>query len=133
MCKYRKLTHMYYRCDYHIVFTPKNRFQVLEGVVESLVGHDLQVIGTWKDVQIQGLNVQEDHIHLVCPVPPKVSISGYIGILKGKLAIKLFKTYPNLKQGPYWGNHFWSRGYSVGTVGLDGNMTKRYVKCQEHH
>jgi len=53
--------------------------------------------------------------------------------LKGKIAIKLFKTYPNLKQKPYWGNHFWSRGYFVSTVGLDETMIRQYVKYQEHH
>jgi putative transposase len=72
-------------------------------MVKSLVEHDLQVISSWKDVLVSELNVQKDHIHLVCSIPPKVSISEYMGILKGKLAIKLFKTYPNLKQKPYWG------------------------------
>ncbi len=64
-------------------------------------------------------------------VPPKVSISMLMGTLKGKLAIKLFKSYPKLKQRPYWGNHFWARGYFVSTIGLDGEMIKRYVKYQE--
>jgi putative transposase len=54
-------------------------------------------------------------------------------ILKGKMAIKLFKTYPNLKQKPYLGNHFWSRGYFVNTIGLDEAMIRRYVKYQEHY
>ena len=112
MSKYRKLTHVYYKCDYHIVFTPKYRFRILEGMVKSLIEHDLQVISTWKDVLVLEMNVQKDHIHLVCSIPPKVSISEYMGILKGKIAIKLFKTYPNLKQKPYWGNHFWAKGYS---------------------
>tara|TARA_B100000745_G_scaffold270566_1_gene197539 strand:+ start:420 stop:731 length:312 start_codon:yes stop_codon:yes gene_type:complete len=102
-------------------------------MVKSLVEHDLQVISTWKDVLVLEMNVQKDHIHLVCSIPPKVSISEYMGILKGKIAIKLFKTYPSLKQKPYWGNHFWSRGYFVSTVGLDEDMIKRYVKYQEHH
>ena len=133
MSKYRKLTHVYYKCDYQIVFTPKCRFRVLEGMVKSLVEHDLQVISTWKDVIIQEMNVQKDHIHMVCSIPPKVSISEFMGVLKGKMAIKLFKTYPSLRQKPYWGNHFWSRGYFVSTVGLDGDMIKRYVKYQEHH
>ena len=78
-------------------------------MVKSLVEHDLQLISSWKDVQVIELNVQKDHIHLVCSIPPKVSISEYMGILKGKMAIKLFKTYPSLKQKPYWGNHFCSR------------------------
>ena len=133
MSKYRKLTHVYYQCDYHIVFTPKCRFRVLEGMVKTLVEHNLQVISTWKDVIIQEMNVQKDHIHLVCSIPPKVSVSEFMGILKGKMAIKLFKTYPSLRQKPYWGNHFWSRGYFVSTIGLNEDMIKRYVKYQEHH
>ncbi len=80
-------------------------------MVKSLVEHDMQVISTWKDVRLIEMNVQKDHVHMVCSVPPKVSISEYMGMLKGKLAIKLFKTYPNLRQKPCWGNHFWSRGY----------------------
>jgi len=119
MSKYRKLTHVYYKCDYHIVFTPKYRFRILEGMIKSLVEYDLQSICSWKEVEIQEANIQSDHIHLVCSIPPKLSVSEFMGLLKGKIAIKLFKTYPKLKQKPYWGNHFWSRGYFVSTVGLD--------------
>ena len=132
MGKFRKLTHVFYKCDYHIVFTPKSRFRVLEGLVKTMVEHDIHVISQWKDVKIAELSIQTDHVHLVCSIPPKVSISEFMGILKGKLAIKLFRTYPDLKQKPYWGNHFWSRGYFVSTVGLDEEMIKRYVKYQEH-
>ena len=131
MGKFRKLTHVFYKCDYHIVFTPKYRYRILDGLVKALVEHDLQVISQWKDVEIEEFSVQNDHVHLVCSVPPKISISEYMGTLKGKLAIKLFKTYPSLKQKPYWGNHFWSRGYFISTVGLDEEMIKRYVKYQE--
>ena len=82
MSKYRKLTHVYYKCDYHIVFTPKYRFRILEGMIKSLVEHDLQVISTWKDVQLLELNVQKDHINMVCSIPPKLSVSDYMGILR---------------------------------------------------
>ena len=132
MGKYRKLTNVYYKCDYHIVFTPKYRFRILEGLYKPLLEHDIQAISSWKEVKIEELNIQRDHIHIVCSIPPKLSISQYMGLLKGKLAIKLFKTYPNLKQKPYWGNHFWSRGYFVSTIGLDEEMIRRYVKHQEH-
>jgi len=131
MGKFRKLTHVFYKCDYHIVFTPKYRFRILDGMVKALLEHDLQVISQWKDVVIEEYSVQKDHVHLVCSIPPKISISEYMGTLKGKLAIKMFKTYPSLKQKPYWGNHFWSRGYFVSSVGLDEEMIKRYVKYQE--
>ena len=85
----------------------------------------------WKKVDVKEMNVQEDHVHMVVSIPPKVSISELMGILKGKTAIKLFKSYPGLKRKPYWGNHFWSRGYCVSTVGLDEEKIRRYVKYQE--
>ena len=75
--------------------------------------------------------MQEDHVHLLVSVPPKLSISQLMGTLKGKIAIKRFKSYPQLKRKPYWGNRFWARGYFVNTVGLDEEMIKRYVKYQE--
>ena len=105
----------------------------MEGMLKSLIEHDLQVICSWKNVEIIEINIQSDHIHLVCSIPPKLSVSEFMGTLKGKIAIKLFKTYPKLKQKPYWANHFWSRGYFVSTVGLDEEMIKRYVKYQSHH
>ncbi len=58
MSKYRKLAHVYYKCDYHIVFTANYRFQIQEGMVKSLVEHDLQLISSWKDIQVIELKVQ---------------------------------------------------------------------------
>lgn len=129
--KYRKLSHVVYKCDYHIVWTPKYRYRVLFGEIKRLVEKDLRMLCEWKGVEIIEMNVQIDHIHLLCSIPPKVSVSDLLGILKGKLAIKIFKSYPHLKQKPYWGNHFWSRGYFVTTVGIDEDIIKRYVKYQE--
>ena len=86
----------------------------------------------WKDVEIEELSVMKDHVHLVVIVPPKVSISELMGFLKGKTAIGLFKTYRNLRRRPYWGNHFWSRGYCVTTIGLDEEKIRRYVRYQEN-
>ncbi len=129
--KYKKLSHVVYKCDYHIVWTPKYRFRILFGEVKSLVENDIRMLCQWKGGEIEELNVQPDHVHIVVSIPPKVSVSVLMGVLKDKLAIKLFKTYPKLKQKPYWGNHFWSRGYFVNTVGIDEEMIKRYVKYQE--
>ena len=129
--KYRKLSHVVYQCTYHIVFVPKYRFRILTGGVAELVDHDARVLCAWKDVEVLELNVQTDHVHLVCSIPPKVSVSEFMGFLKGKLAIKLFKSYPGLRRKPYWGNHFWARGYFVNTVGLNEEIIRRYVKYQE--
>ena len=131
MSKYRKLSHVVYKCDYHLVWTPKYRYRVLEGVIKDLVESDIRKLIAWKGCEILELSVQSDHIHLVISMPPKISISTMMGVLKGKLAIKIFKSYPNLKQRPYWGNHFWARGYFASTVGIDEAKIRRYVKYQE--
>jgi len=131
MSKYKKLSHVVYKCDYHIVWVPKYRFRILNGEIKKLVEEDIRVLCEWKKCEVQEMSVQNDHIHLVISIPPKVSVSQMMGILKGKLAIKLFKSYPQMKQKPYWGNHFWARGYFVSTVGIDEDVIKRYVKHQE--
>ena len=85
----------------------------------------------WKDCEVEKLNIQSDHIHMIVSIPPRISLSELKGIVKGKLAIKLFNSYPQLKQKPYWGNHFWSRGYFVNTIGLNEELIRRYVRHQE--
>ena len=77
------------------------------------------------------MKIQIDHVHMIVSIPPKISVSQFIEILKGKTAIKIFKSYPHLKKKPYWGNHFWARGYCVDTVGLDEDKIKKYVIYQE--
>ena len=131
MSKYKKLSHVIYKCDYHIVWVPKYRLRILKGDIKNLVEEDINKLCEWKNCEVVELNVQEDHIHLLVSVPPKISISYLMGVLKGKIAIKLFKSYPKLKKKPYLGNHFWGRGYFVSTVGLDEEMIKKYVKYQE--
>jgi putative transposase len=75
-------------------------------------------------------NVQADHIHLVLTIPPKYAVSNIMGYLKGKLAIRLFNRYEQLRRR-YWGQHLWSRGYCVSTVGLDEEQIRKYVRWQE--
>jgi len=131
MGKYKRQSHVIWQCSYHIVWCPKYRFRVLTGLVKDLVEHDITMLAEWKGSEVIELNVQPDHIHMVISVPPKLSISELMGTIKGKLAIKIFKSYPQLKQKPYWGNHFWSRGYFVNTIGLDADLIRRYVRYQE--
>jgi len=76
-------------------------------------------------------SVQPDHVHLVVMIPPKISVSEYVGTVKGRTAIRVLNKFRRLKEKPYWGNHFWSRGYCVDTVGLDSEMIRKYVKYQE--
>ena len=131
MSKYRKLTHVVYKCDYHIVFTPKYRFRILTGQISSMLEQDIRTISQWKEVEIDELNIRIDHVHMIVSIPPRISVSDYMRILKGKTAIKMFKSYPSFKKKPYWGNHFWARGYFINTVGINEEMIRRYVKYQE--
>tara|TARA_R110002073_G_scaffold55698_1_gene142412 strand:- start:44 stop:382 length:339 start_codon:yes stop_codon:yes gene_type:complete len=96
-----------------------------------LLSKDIPMLLEWKSSEMIEMNIQKDHIHLIVSVPPKVSISQLMGVLKGKTAIKIFKSYPQLKTKPYWGNHFWARGYCVDTIGLDEEKITKYVKYQE--
>jgi len=131
MGKYRRLTHVVYKCDYHIVFTPKYRYRILSGEIAAVVEQDIRQVCSWKEVEIDAISVQIDHVHMVVSIPPRLSVSDFMGILKGKTAIRLFKSHPNLKKKPYWGNHFWARGYFVNIVGINEEMIHRYVKYQE--
>ena len=102
MSEYKKLSHVIYRCTYHIVWTPKYRFRILEGLVKELLTKDIQMLLEWKSCELIEMNIQMDHIHLIVSIPPKISISQLMGVLKGKTAIKIFKSYPQLKKKPYW-------------------------------
>ena len=131
MAKYRKLSHAVYHCNYHIIFVPKYRFRILEGKVKEIVEQKIRQVCEWYEVEIEEINIQTDHVHLLLSIPPKRSVSEIMGIVKGKSAIHLFKTKKHLKEKPYWGNHFWARGYFVSTVGIDEELIKRYIQFQE--
>jgi len=77
------------------------------------------------------LNVQYDHVHLLVMIPPKVALSEYVGTIKGRTAIRVLNKNRELKRKPYWGNHFWAKGYCVDTVGLDEEKIRKYIKYQE--
>ncbi len=129
--RFKKLSHVIYHHSYHIIWTPKYRFRVLSGPIKELLENDLKMLCEWKHSEIIELNILPDHIHIIVSIPPKVSVSVLMGILKGKTAIKIFKSYPALKKKPYWGNHFWARGYCSSTIGFDEEQIRKYVKYQE--
>jgi len=125
MGKYLKLTHIVYKCGYHIVFTPKYRFCILTGHISAMPENDIRTRAGWKDVVVEELNIQTNHVHMVVSILPKVAVSVFMGILRGKTGIKLFRSYPNLEKNPYWGNHFRAGGYFVNTPGPDEGMNRR--------
>ena len=131
MSRFRKLSQTIWHCQYHIVWVPKYRYRVLTGPVAMEVSRCIRAFSEQQRCEIVELNIQVDHVHLLAMVPPKVSISDYVGTIKGRSSIRIFNKFKKLKDKPYWGNKFWARGYCVDTVGLDAEMIRKYVKFQE--
>ena len=131
MSRFHKLSHTIWHCQYHIIWVPKYRFRVLQGAVGRGVEEGIQAICGYAGCEVVEMNVRKDHVHLIVMIPPKLAISDVMGRVKGQTAIKTFKQFRNLRKKPYWGNHFWSPGYCVDTVGLDSEMIQKYVRYQE--
>ncbi len=131
MSRFRKLSQTIWHCQYHIVWVPKYRFRILINKVADEVENCIRAFSEQLGCELIELNIQIDHVHLLVLVPPKVSISGYVGTVKGRTAIRVLNRFQKLKEKPYWGNHFWARGYCVDTVGLDSEMVMKYIKYQE--
>jgi len=87
---YRSSSHVFWRCKYHIVWTPKYRFKILKGEIGQELYQSIYILRNMKECEVLELNVQADHVHLVVIIPPKVSISTLMGTLKGRSAIRLF-------------------------------------------
>ena len=111
MSRFRKLSQTLWHCQYHIVWCPKYRFGVLEGEIKKEVEECVRAFSEVQKCELLELNVQTDHVQLMVMIPPKISISSYVGTVKGRTAIRVLNKFRKLKQKPYWGNHFWSRGY----------------------
>jgi len=131
MSRFRKLSQTIWHCQYHIVWVPKYRFRVLKGTIAEEVATCIRIFSEQLGCEIVEMNIQVDHVHLLVMVPPKVSVSGFVGTIKGRTAIRVLNRFRKLKEKPYWGNHLWARGYCVDTVGLDAEMIQKYVKYQE--
>ena len=131
MSRFKRLSHTIWHCEYHIVWTPKYRYRVIQGKVKEEVESCIREQSRQLGCEVVELNVQVDHVHALVQIPPKVAISEYMGRVKGKCALRVVSVCRDLRRRPYWGNHFWVEGYCVGTVGLDEEKIRKYVKYQE--
>lgn len=131
MSRFRKLSHAIWHCQYHLVWTPKYRFRILTGEVAQEVSRCTRAFSEQLRCEVIELNVQMDHVHVLLMIPPKVAVSDYVGTVKGRTAIRVFNRFRHLRRKPYWGNHFWTKGYCIDTVGLDAEKIRAYVKYQE--
>lgn len=123
------LSHTKWRCQYHIVITPKYRRQIIYGKYKAEIGKILRTICERYEVEIIEANACVDHIHMLVAIPPKMSVSRFMGILKGKSALMIFDRFANLKY-KYGNRHFWCRGYYVDTVGRNKKIIQQYIQKQ---
>ncbi|NLD46492.1 MAG: IS200/IS605 family transposase [Clostridiaceae bacterium] len=123
------LAHTKWNCKYHIVFAPKYRRQVIYGKVKEDIGKILRKLCEYKDVEIIEANTCPDHIHMLVSMPPKLSVSSFMGYLKGKSSLMIFDRHANLKY-KYGNRQFCCRGYFVDTVGRNKKAIEQYIKNQ---
>jgi putative transposase len=122
------LSHTKWNCIYHIVFIPKYRRKALHRNVKSDMKEILAALCEYKKVEIVSGAICSDHVHMCLKIPPKISVSEFMGYLKGKSALMIFEKHPEDRRGD---RHFWARGYYVDTVGLNEEQIKKYINDQE--
>ena len=123
------LAHTTWDCKYHIVFAPKYRRQIIYGKYRASIGKILRELCERKGVEIIEANACPDHIHMLVRIPPKMSISSFVGYLKGKSSLMIFDKHAHLKYR-YGNRKFWCRGYYVNTVGRNREKIQQYIREQ---
>lgn len=125
----KSLAHSKWNCKYHIVFAPKYRRQIIYGKIKGDIGQIIRKLCEHKSVEIIEANACPDHIHMLVSIPPKLSVSQFMGYLKGKSSLMIFDRHANLKY-KYGNRQFWCKGYYVDTVGRNKKAIQEYIKNQ---
>ena len=128
--KTNSLSHTKWLCKYHIVFTPKYRRKVIYNQVRNDLKEIFQLLCRYKGVEIIEGHLMPDHVHILVSIPLKISVSGFVGYLKGKSSLMIFDKHANLKY-KYGNRKFWAEGYYVSTVGLNEATIAKYIREQE--
>ena len=117
-------------CKYYIVFTPKYRRKIVFNQYKESIRDILRTLCKYKGVEIIEGHLMSDHVHILVSIPPKMSVSSFMGYLKGKSALMIFDKHANLKY-KYGNRHFGAEGYYVSTVGLNEATIRKYIQDQE--
>ena len=123
------LSHSKWRCQYHVVFAPKYRRQVIYGKIKEDIGKILRQLCDQKGIEIIEAELCPDHVHMLLAIPPKYSVAQIMGYLKGKSSLMIFDRHANMKYR-YGNRHFWCRGYYVDTVGRNKKAIQEYIRNQ---
>ena len=123
------LAHTSWNCKYHIVFAPKYRRKVFYGQRRYDIGQILRELCRWKNVNLLEAEACPDHIHMLVEIPPKISVSSFMGFLKGKSSLMIYEKWGNIRY-KYRNRTFWCRGYYVDTTGKNERVIAEYIKNQ---
>ena len=125
----KRTSHTVYKTKYHLVWAPKYRKWILRGDVQKRVEELFAEIAENHDIEIDTMEVAEDHVHLFVSFPPRMSISSVVGKLKSISASVIFREHPEVKR-ELWGGHFWQTGYFVRTSGdqVTAEIIRNYIK-----
>ena len=123
------LSHTKWNCKYQVVFAPKYRRKVFYGDKRLEIGQILRQLCNWKGVNIINAEVCPDHVHMLIEIPPKMSVSSFMGYLKGKSSLMIYEKWGNMKF-KYRNREFWCRGYYVDTVGKNTKAIDEYISNQ---
>lgn len=130
MHTYETLKHTTWECKYHVVFIPKYRRKALYVQLRCDLGPVFRDLAEQKECKVEEGHLMADHVHMLLSVPPKYSVSGVMGFIKGKSAIHIARVYAGRRRN-FVGQHFWARGYWVSTVGKNEAAVRRYIQEQE--
>ena len=123
------LVHTAWNCKYHIVFAPKYRRQIIYGKYKASIGQIFLLLCERKGIEIHEAEACPDHIYMLVSIPLKLSISSFMGYLKGKSSLMIFDRHANLKY-KYGNRKFWCRGLYVDTVGRNQKRIEAYIRNQ---
>ena len=127
--KTNSLSHTKWMCKYHVVFVPKYRRKIIYAQYRQSLQDIIRLLCQYKGVEILEGHMMIDHVHLLLSIPPKISVSSFMGYLKGKSSLKIFERHANLKY-KYGNRVFWAKGYFVSTVGKNKKMIAEYIRNQ---
>ena len=125
----QSLAHTKWNCKYHIVFAPKYRRKVFFGQKRFEIGGIIRELCRWKGVELLSAEACPDHIHILVAIPPKMSVSSFMGFPKGKSSLMIYEKWGNMKF-KYRNRQFWCRGYYVDTVGKNEKKIAEYISNQ---
>ena len=123
------LAHTKWMCKYHIVFTPKYRRKAIYNQYRADLRDIIKTLCKYKGVEIIEGHMMADHVHLLLSIPPKMSVSSFMGYLKGKSSLMIYEKWGNMKY-KYRNREFWCRGYYVDTVGKNTKAINEYISHQ---